>query len=114
MLGVARRHGLPRGLGWTEPPLITGRRAVADYREAFVGNDVASLKDAVAELGRDGEDSLLLRDCGIGGRRAPRVIQQITAKFDSAYLCSEADPSGSGLHRLISAWAINAWLSLLH
>lgn len=33
-------------LGMAEPILITGGRAVADYREAFVGIDVAKLKNA--------------------------------------------------------------------
>jgi transposase len=44
-------------LGRAEPILITGGRAVADYREAFFGIDVAKVKNAiaVAESGRDGE-----------------------------------------------------------
>lgn len=35
-------------LGWSKPILITGGRAVADYREAFVGIDVAKLKKDIA------------------------------------------------------------------
>jgi hypothetical protein len=44
-------------LGRAEPILITGGRAVADYREAFVGIDVAKLKNAIAiaDSGREGE-----------------------------------------------------------
>lgn len=56
--GVARPTLDFRGLlGQTEPILIAGGRAVADYREAFVVIDVAKLKNAisVAESGRDGE-----------------------------------------------------------
>ena len=46
-----------RLLGQAEPILITGGRAVADCREAFVGIDVAKLKNAiaVAESGGEGE-----------------------------------------------------------
>lgn len=35
-------------LGQAEPILITGGRARANYREAFVGIDVAKLKNAFA------------------------------------------------------------------
>jgi hypothetical protein len=35
-------------LGRTEPILITGGRAVAGYKEGFVGIDVAKLRNAVA------------------------------------------------------------------
>ena len=55
---VARPTLVFRGLlGRAEPILITGGRAMADYREAFVGIDVAKLKNAiaVADSGRDGE-----------------------------------------------------------
>lgn len=73
-----------------------------DYREAFVGIDVAKLKNAiaVAESGRNGE----IRYCGeieasdAGMRRA---IKQITAKFEHVYFCYEAGPTGYGLYRLI-------------
>jgi len=54
---VARPALVFRGLlGQAEPILITGGRAVADYREVFV-IDVAKLKNAiaVAESGREGE-----------------------------------------------------------
>lgn len=44
-------------LGWAGPILIPGGRAVADYREAFVGIDVAKLSSAIAiaVCGREGE-----------------------------------------------------------
>ena len=46
---VARPTLRVRGLlGQAEPILITGGRAVADYREAFVGIDVAKLRNAIA------------------------------------------------------------------
>ena len=51
---VARPTLVFRGLlGQAEPILITGGRAVADYREAFVGIDVAKLRNAYpSEQGR--------------------------------------------------------------
>ena len=55
---VARPTPRVRGLlGRAEPILITGGRAVSDYREAFVGIDVAKLKNAlaIADAGREGE-----------------------------------------------------------
>lgn len=55
---VARPTLRVRGLlGRAERILTTGGRAVADYREAFVGIDVAKLKNAIAtaEAGREGE-----------------------------------------------------------
>lgn len=57
---VARPALRVRGLlGLAEPILITGGRAVADNRgrEAFVGIDVAKLRNAVAiaDAGRNGE-----------------------------------------------------------
>jgi transposase len=55
---VARPTLVFRGLlGRAKPILIAGGRATADYREAFVGIDVAKLKNAiaVAKSGRDGK-----------------------------------------------------------
>ena len=54
---VARPTLRVRGLlGQAEPILITGGRAMADYREAFVGIDVAKLRNAIAiaDAGREG------------------------------------------------------------
>lgn len=75
---------------------------MADYREAFVGIDVAKLKNAiaVAESGRNGEvrywGEVEASDAGIR-----RAIKQITAKFEHVYFCYEAGPTGYGLYRLI-------------
>lgn len=101
--GVARPTLDFRGLlGQTEPILITGGRAVADYREAFVGIDVAKLKNAisVAESGRDGEVRYF-SEVEATDASMRRVIQRITAKFDRVHFCYEAGPTGYGLHRLI-------------
>lgn len=100
---VARPTLVFRGLlGQAEPILITGGRAVADHREAFVGIDVAKLKNAiaVAESGRDGEVRYF-GEVETTDATMRRIIQRITAKFDRVHFCYEAGPTGYGLHRLI-------------
>lgn len=75
---------------------------MADYREAFVGIDVAKLKNAfaVAESGRDGEVRYF-GEVEASDVNMRRIIQRITAKFDHVHFCYEAGPTGYGLHRLI-------------
>ena len=102
---VARPTLVFRGLlGQPEPILITGGRAVADYREAFVGIDVAKLRNAiaVAETGRDGEVRYF-GEAEAADANMRRIIQRITTKFDRVHFCYEAGPTGYGLHRLIRA-----------
>ena len=75
---------------------------MADYREAFIGIDVAKLRNAVAiaDAGRDGEVRFFGEvDASDSGMR--HVIQRISAKFDHAHFCYEAGPTGYGLYRLI-------------
>jgi transposase len=75
---------------------------VADYKEAFVGIDVAKLKNAIAiaEFGRDGEVRYF-GEVEASDASMRRVIQRIAAKFDRVHFCYEAGPTGYGLHRLI-------------
>jgi transposase len=77
---------------------------VSHYREAFVGIDVAKLKNAiaVAEFGRDGEIRYFgeVESSDVSMRR---VIQRIAAKFDRVHFCYEAGPTGYGLYRLIKS-----------
>lgn len=66
---------------------------MADYREAFIGIDVAKLRNAIAiaDAGREGE----VRFFGEVDASDPsmrRVIQRIAAKFDRAHFCYEAGP----------------------
>jgi transposase len=77
---------------------------VADYREVFVGIDVAKLKNAiaVAEAGRDGEVRFW-GEVDASGTSMRRIIQRIAAKFDRIHFCYEAGPTGYGLHRLIQS-----------
>jgi len=70
---------------------------VPDYREAFVGIDVAKLKNAiaVAESGRNGEirywGEVEASDAGMR-----RAIKRITAKFEHVHFCYEAGPLATG------------------
>jgi transposase len=77
---------------------------VADYREAFVGIDVAKLKNAIAiaESGRDGEVRYF-GEVEASDASMRRIIQRIAAKFDRVHFCYEAGPTGYGLHRLIQS-----------
>jgi transposase len=77
---------------------------VGHYREAFVGIDVAKLKNAiaVAESGRDGE-ILYFGEVDASEVNMRRTIQRIAAKFDCVHFCYEAGPTGYGLHRLIKS-----------
>lgn len=68
---------------------------MADYREVFVGIDVAKRKNAiaVAESGREGEIRFWGEvDASVASMR--RIIQRITAKFDCVHFCYEAGPTG--------------------
>ncbi|TIT19323.1 MAG: IS110 family transposase, partial [Mesorhizobium sp.] len=75
---------------------------MADYREAFVGIDVAKLKNAfaIAEAGREGEVRFFGEvDASVTSMR--RVIGRIASRFDYVHFCIEAGPTGYGLYRLI-------------
>ena len=73
-----------------------------DYREAFVGIDVAKLKNAIAiaESGRNGEIRYV-GEVEASDASMRRIIQRMAAKFDHVHFCYEAGPTGYGLHRLI-------------
>lgn len=61
---------------------------MADYKEAFVGIDVAKLRNAiaVAESGRDGEVRYVGEiEASDAGMR--RIIERIAAKFDRVSFC---------------------------
>lgn len=75
---------------------------MADYREAFVGIDVAKLKNAIAtaEAGREGEVRLF-GEVDASATSMRRVIGRIASRFDHVHFCYEAGPTGYGLYRLI-------------
>src|SRR6185437_10973275 len=92
---VARPTLRVRGLlGQAEPILITGGRAVADYTEAFIGIDVAKLRNAlaIADAGREGEVRFF-GEVDASGSSMRRVIQRIATKFDRLHFCYEAGPT---------------------
>ncbi len=81
---------------------------MTDRREAFVGIDVAKLRNAIAiaDAGREGEvrffgevDAMDAMDAMDASMR--RIIQRIAAKLDRVHFCYEAGPTGYGLYRLI-------------
>lgn len=75
---------------------------MADYREAFVGIDVAKLRNAIAiaDGGREGEVRFL-GEVDASHASMSRLIQRIAAKVDCTHFCYEAGPTGYGLYRLI-------------
>lgn len=100
---VARPTLRVRGLlGRAEPILITGERAVADYKEAFGGIDVAKLRNAIAiaDSGREGEVRFF-GEVDASDESMCRTIQRIATRFDHVHFCCEAGPTGYGLYRLI-------------
>lgn len=75
---------------------------MSDYREAFVGIDVAKLRNAIAiaDAGREGEVRFF-GEVDASDTSMRRVVQRIAAKFHRVYFCYEAGPTGYGLYRLI-------------
>ena len=75
---------------------------MADYREAFVGIDVAKLRNAVAiaEAGREGEVRFF-GEVDASAVNMRRVIVRIASRFNRVHFCYEAGPTGYGLYRLI-------------
>lgn len=76
---------------------------MGDYSEAFVGIDVAKLKNAVAIA--DGERNGEVRYLGEVDASAvsmARIVKRIAAKYERVHFCYEAGPTGYGLYRLIS------------
>ncbi|SFJ81744.1 Transposase [Bradyrhizobium sp. Gha] len=75
---------------------------MADYREAFVGIDVAKLRNAVAiaDAGREGEVRFF-SEVDASATNMRRVLERIANRFDRVPFCYEAGPTGYGLYRLI-------------
>ena len=76
---------------------------MVEVREAFIGIDAAKLRNAVAiaDAGRDGEVRFLGEvDASPEGMR--RLAARLAAKYDRLHFCYEADPTGYGLHRLLT------------
>jgi transposase len=76
---------------------------MAEVKEAFVGIDVAKLRNAVAvaDAGRDGEVRYFGEvDASPDSMR--RLAAKLTAKYDQLTFCYEAGPTGYGLYRLFT------------
>ena len=75
---------------------------MADYREAFVGFDVAKLRNAIAiaDAGRESEVRFF-GEVDASNESMHRVIQRIATRFDRVHFCYEAGTTGYGLYRLI-------------
>src|SRR3954452_8312451 len=102
--GLADRSGsLIAGRVVRAPP-HQGGRSMAETTEAFVGIDVAKLRNAVAvaEPGRSGE----VRFRGEIANRPEAVrqpLERLAGKHGRLRVCYEAGPCGYGLHRQITA-----------
>jgi transposase len=84
-----------------EPILNAGGRAVEHHKQAFVGIDVAKLRNALAIAeGFVGEVDAS-DDC------MRRTIRRIAARYDRVHFCYEAGPTGYGLYRLITSLGFN-------
>ena len=76
---------------------------MAEPREAFVGIDVAKLRNAVAvaDTGRDGEVRFF-GEVDASSESMRRLAAKLAAKYDRLTFCYEAGPTGYGLHRLLT------------
>lgn len=74
------------------------------YTQAFVGIDVAKLRNAIAVAeGERGGEVRFVGEIDASDDSMRRTIKRIAAKYDRVYCCYEAGPTGYGLHRLITA-----------
>lgn len=76
---------------------------MTELREAFVGIDVAKLRNAVAiaEAGREGEIRYI-GEVDASPESMKRLIGKLAGRYDRLHFCYEAGPTGYGLHRLIT------------
>lgn len=77
---------------------------MTDYREAFIGIDVAKHRNAVAvaEAGRDGEIRYL-GEFDAAPESMRRLLAKMASKYDRLHVCYEAGPTGYGLYRQVLA-----------
>ncbi|GEC59390.1 hypothetical protein ABIF38_002961 [Bradyrhizobium japonicum] len=83
---------------------------MADYGEAFVGIDVAKLKNAIAiaETGREGEVRFI-GEVDASATAMRRVVERIASRFGGVHFCYEAGPTGYSLYRIArqSGWEVS-------
>src|SRR4051794_19129806 len=101
--GLADRSGsLVAGRVVRAPP-HQGGRSMAETTEAFVGIDVAKLRNAVAvaDAGRDGEVRFH-GEVDASPESMRRLAAKLASKHERLHFCYEAGPTGYGLHRLLT------------
>src|SRR5688500_3988469 len=102
---VARPTLRLRGLlGWAEPILTAGGRAMGQSTEVFVGSDVAKARNASADAG--GQRGGRVRDPGeidASAESMRRFVKRPASKHDRVHFCYEAGPTGYGLHPLTTS-----------
>src|SRR4051812_28691934 len=101
--GLADRSGsLVAGRVVRAPP-HQGGRSMAETTEAFVGIDVAKLRNAVAvaDAGRDGEVRFY-GEVDASPESMRRLAAKLASKHERLHFCYEAGPTGYGLHRLLT------------
>ena len=76
---------------------------MAEAREAFIGIDVAKLRNAVAmaDAGRDGEVRFY-GEVDASAESMRRLAAKLAGKYQRLHFCYEAGPTGYGLHRLLT------------
>src|SRR3954451_12894419 len=101
--GLADRSGsLVAGRVVRAPP-HQGGRSMAETTEAFVGIDVAKLRNAVAvaDAGRDGEVRFY-GEVDASAESMRRLAAKLAGKYERLHFRYEAGPTGYGLHRLLT------------
>jgi transposase len=76
---------------------------VAEDKEAFIGIDVAKLRNAVAvaDAGRDGEVRFH-GEVDASPESMRRLAARLAGRYQRLHFCYEAGPTGYGLHRLLT------------
>ncbi len=77
---------------------------MANYKEAYIGIDVAKLRNAVAvaDGGRDGEIRYL-GEFDASPESVRRLMAKLASRYDRLHVCYEAGPTGYGLYRQLIA-----------
>jgi transposase len=90
-------------LGWAEPILTAGGRAVEQSTEVFVGIDVSKTRNAIAVAdGERGGEVRYLGEVDASPESMRRLVKRLAAKHARVQFCYEAGPTGYGLFRLIT------------
>lgn len=75
-----------------------------EYREVFVGIDVAKARNAIAVAdGERGGEVRYLGEVEASAESMRKAVKRIAGTYERAYFCYEAGPTGYGLHRLITS-----------